>query len=356
MDSPTVSTGSESRIDLERDDSPMAKLCIYFVDLIAFVQNSDGSYWVLMPDARRPSTASDGSQIDAHHPVVLFEIPDRGDSDWPRIHQLLHLEDPVSKHQAWLLERQELRIRISSPAGVQAPGTSSVGLPTQSDNIHFTWVPDLAAMGIDAKVHPDCLVSLPARPGESPPSPKIVSRLRLESGTLATFQFVRAKENHVLPPAPKIPKLEFRPLGGGSPIGQERACADVAVIDIPLVVPEVVIEAIDMDNDGAVLRSIPLAPAPGAGDVINLLLGNLSPDPETPPPPAGVHFERYYDLLETPPAQRPVPQLVAGFSADSTTYTEPAGINSDFPIFIITALQVDFSGLNPPICSIVKLQ
>src|SRR5688572_10835203 len=89
----------------------MNELRIYFVDLIAFVPQADGSVWVLLPEARQARTASDGmTMIDPHYPVILFDREDsEEEGDWlgtGGIHDLLELEDPPGNHLAWLLERK----------------------------------------------------------------------------------------------------------------------------------------------------------------------------------------------------------------------------------------------------------
>jgi hypothetical protein len=333
----------------------MSKLRIFFADLIAFVQNADGSYWVLLPEARLPSKASDGSPIEAHHPVVLFDLGDQGTSDWPNVHKVLKLNGTPTNNEAWQLGRRELQILVAPSLPVSAPGTATSGLPTVANRTDFTWVPDLAAMGIEAKVHPDCFLPVgPPPAGGRLPSAKITARLRLTAGTLTTFQFVRFEEPSVTKRL-WIPALEFKDLGGSTTSGLKRACADLVVAEIPLSAPSVVtVTAVSLD-DGTTARTHSFS-VTEASDDIDLLVGNLAPEPPWPPPPMGLHFERCYDILQATPPSRPIPHVVAGFPAASGSSVDPGGINGNLPSFIARALQVPFSGFNGPICSMVKLQ
>lgn len=332
----------------------MSELRIYFVDLIAFVPTTDGSIWILLPEARQPTLASDGvTRIDPHFPIVLFDLPNQG-GDWQLIHQILKLTPPIGNHEAWLLDRQELRIAIPPSLPVQKPGAASTGLPQPVNRTHFTWVPNLAALGIPAQVDPGCLLPAGTSSGQTP-SPKIVARLHLQKGELTTFQFVK-RSLTTFPYQLRVPQLEFRPLGGGAMSGTARACADSVVAIVPFTGPTIDLLAVDLDTGLPVPgRSIQLRE--NASGVINLLVGNLSPVPTAgTDPPFGVHFERFYGLLPALPATRPIPYLDSGFPTNPATHTSTTGINGLNPTFIRTALQVPFAGFNRPICSLATLQ
>ncbi len=293
--------------------------------------------------------------IDPHYPIVLFDLPNQGDSEWQQIHQLLRLTDPPGNHEAWLLDRQELRISLPPALPVQATGMAAVGIPQPNNRTQFSWVPNLAAHGIPAQVDPGCL--LPAGPSAwGLPSSKIVSRLLLQGGELTTFQFVK-RSLTTFPYDLRLPQLEFKALGGGAASGPARACADVAVVTVPFAGPTIELSAVSLDT-GKLIRSIRLTASASPPGVVNILVGNLSPDPlvSSVPPPFGVHFERYYDLLAKLPATRPIPHVDGGFPVNPATHTSPTGINGIIPSFIKTALQVPFSGFNGPICSLATLQ
>lgn len=284
----------------------------------------------------------------------MFDLSNQGGSEWQQIHQLLQLTNPPGSHEAWLLDRLELRISLPPALPVKTPGTAATGLPLPNTRTAFTWVPALAAHGIPAKVDPSCL--LPAGPSMlGLPSAKIVSRLHLQVGELTTFQFVK-RSLTTFPYSLRLPQFEFKALGGASTFGPARACADVVVATVPFSGPTIDISTFDLDT-GTLRRTIKLTASASPPGVVNLLVGNLSPEPPAGPlAPFGVHFERYYDLLVTPPAIRPIPHLDGGFPVNPATHVSPTGINGINPTFIKTALQVPFSGFNGPICSLATLQ
>lgn len=331
----------------------MNELRIYFLDLIAFVPAADGSYWILLPEAQQPTVASDGTTaIDPHFPIALFDLGDQGASDWQRIHHLLKLAQPPGDHEAWLLERQELRIAVPQALPVQAAVGAATGLPTVATRADFSWVPNLPSVGIPATVDSACY-----KDAGQAPSPKIVARLPLRVGSLQSFRFVKRVKNPHLPLAKSIPRLELRPLGGGGPVGSSRACADFVMARIPFSTPTIEISTVSLDSGQPIPgRSIVLTPTgPENQKVAELLVANLSPDPLGEGPPYGVHFERYYDLFQTPAPNRPIPYVDAGFPQDASTYTSPQGIDGDLPTFITAAIRYPFGGLNGAICSLVTL-
>lgn len=329
----------------------MSELRIYFADLLAFVAAADG-FHVLLPDARLPSTATDGSIIDPHYPVVLFDLPNQGASEWQQIHQLLKLTDPIGNHEAWLLDRQELTIAGAPALPVQASGAAASGLPNVNNKNNFTWVPDLATLGVNSRVDPGCLLPAGVSATGLRPSSKIVSRLHIERGALTTFQFVK-RSLTTFPFSLRLPALEFKALGGSTVVGPTRACADVVLANIPFSGSSVTLAAVDLDT-GSTIRSITLTTSPSG--LVNVFVGNLSPEvPAGPVPLAGAHFERYYDLLASPAPSRFVPHIVSGFPGPGT-HVSPTGINGNLPTFIRSALQVPFSGFNGPICPQATLQ
>ncbi|HKH47667.1 MAG TPA: hypothetical protein VKM72_23670 [Thermoanaerobaculia bacterium] len=277
-------------------------LRIFFMGLVAFVPNRDGTeLTVLLVETRPGQVASNGSAIALHHPMLLARAAEcRGDCGTAAgvDPHLLFPEDGAAAASylaaalehgaAWRLDGSDLSI-VDAGAREHGPLEMQLG--------------DIADLG---RIAPGFGVVKPDLLAPRPPQNLIAARFRLRSGKVRPYRFVR-EDGKVLP-------IEFKPLQGGPvAVGAPRALADWIVAEIT--VPGDSIEIVESRFGGTGRRTVRLSPQDG---FVELAVMNI-PDP--PPKEsahaahaADTHFELYYNLARTPPpaGQRPVPHVANG--------------------------------------------
>lgn len=313
-------------------------LRILFSGLIVFVPSEDKTeVTVLLLNVGHSHELSDSSTLDMHKPLLIARAGTCvGDctTDDPDIAQFLYsdktlgqaldaTEAAVDNGSIWLLNGSELSIRKGNtndpdlPELVLRDDTRSVVndvpsiIPTTSnERKDFSWVADLKKI-----CQTGCNIDEAMLEAE-PPAGLIAARLTLRTGELYTYSIARIGSN--------ITPVHFKRLDGtGSASPYSQAIATWVGADIT--VSGESIEIVEEDFEGNPGRSMKLSPAENENVEIALL--NLPPfTPPTAPysatPGVGKHFEHYYEVTETPPAQnaRLVPR--AGAVSGSPSYDE----------------------------------
>jgi hypothetical protein len=111
----------------------------------------------------------------------------------------------------------------------------------------------------------------------------------------------------------KVKPVHFRPLGGNENAPYTQAVANWVVAEIR--VPGDAVELVSQNFSDGSTQTMRLTPADGVVEVAVLNIPPVDVPAEgeiLPPPQAGKHFEEYYQLAQTPPVTRPVPQLGSG--------------------------------------------
>lgn len=299
-------------------------LRILFSGLIAFIPSSDGKELTVILLQTHAHTASDGTELPHHEPVLLARAGRCEGKCSARDSAVAHvlfadkpadqgadaLEEALLGGGAWLLAGSDLSVRTA--AGALEPSLTLVrnaraledgrpkAIPGSSrEREDFSWVPDLD------QVLPSLGNLDPALFGARPPKGVVAARLRLRSGRVFTYSLIRAYG--------KVAPIHFRVLGSEteSPVRQAMASWVAAEIRVPGGQVEIVATSFD---DGT-QRSMKLSPKDGLVEMAILNLPAFQVPPPgmiQPAPQPGKHFEAYYDLAKTRPAAdaRPIPHFV----------------------------------------------
>ena len=302
-------------------------LRIFFSGLIAFVPNANRTeLTVLLLNTPHQFQASDGTSVPHHMPVLLAraggcagQCPQRD----PEIAQFLYadkspadaasaLADALSHGGGWVLSGAELSLRKGCPA--EAGLGSALVLQSnvrRSENDHPTAIPatpqereDFSWVANIKQLNPAHLGFSAAVLAAVPPADLVAARLVLKNGRVTTYRLVQIDG--------KVKPVHFQPLGGGEEAPDPQAVANWVMAEIQ--VSGDTVEIAEQAFGGTARRTMTLSPQEG---VVELAVLNLPPF-EVPtaalqaPPAAGRHFERYFDLMATPPPAeaRPVPQPV----------------------------------------------
>jgi hypothetical protein len=312
---------------------------ILFSGLIALVPSEDGKQLdVLLLNVDHAYHLSDGTSLAHHTPVVLVRsgnctgqcttqdldlarivFPDKSDAV-----ALDSLAYAVSGGGAWTLSGSELTVRKSSanaadlPALVLTNGTGgTLPIPTTSaERADLKWVANLK------QIAPGGFTLNPAVLGANPPAGLIAGRFRLRSGNVFTYSLARIGTN--------VTPVSYKRLDGeGSTSPYSQAVATWVAADIAVSGDD--IQLVEEKFDGSTGRSMTLSPdAEGKIEIAMLNLPPYAPSTTAATPEAGKHFEIYYGLAQTPPANeaRPVP------------FASPAPDVAAYPT-------VDWSGIHP---------
>lgn len=318
----------------------MFTLRVFFLDLLAFVPHPEGM-WVLLPDGREGGVRHDGTVIERHFPVVLFDTKQRNESDWPTVKARLKLEgDRIG--EIWALEREEVRIssetKVLSRGIEMASGNPGSTLPSEIDRSDFSWIPNMEIIAPEsAQIDPECL-AMPVQ------TEKLISRMWIPGGRLNTCRFAGRKlVNH---PAEVIP-FEFKADDHSAARGPAHAIADLAVVEIDIEGECVSIEAVPFGSDN-IARSIKLHPCQGAVDI---LLANLSPVSGEDNFRSGPHFELYYSLAKEGVNMGLVPFAVHNGSAVAASI-----VNGSVPLFLEEVSEFRPGGISRQICTFAKFR
>jgi hypothetical protein len=306
-------------------------LKLFFTGLMAFVPSQDGKeVTVLLLNVHHDYQSSDGTALAHHKPLLIaragdcsgecpkrdadiaqFIYADKSESD-----ALDSLETAVAGGGAWELANSELSIEKGNPNGPALPALNIVRnvrtgiIPTTSaEREDFGWVADMQQIAPSGYAFNTALL-------DSPPPGLVAARLHLRSGKVFTYRVARTGSN--------VTPVHFERLdgtGNASPYSQAIASWVGAEIEISGENVEIVEEKFD----GGTGRSMTLSPdTNGKVEVAVLNLPAFVP-PAAPfmgTPDPGKHFEMYYEVAQTPPAQsaRLVPK--AGAAPGAPAYAE----------------------------------
>lgn len=298
-------------------------LRIFFSGLITFIPSSDGKeLTVVMVQTPHAYELAGGSTLAHHKPILLARAANctgtcRTD-EYTSIAQFLYarkttqealtsLNSALLTGGAWELSGSELS--LNGPVGPLEIRTGTRGrdengvlhrVPqTAAEREDFSWVADFSDLAPGTDGFQSALTGS-ANPGEL-----VAARLKLRSGKVITYSLIKVDG--------KAKPVHFRkPSGEGPDAPYAQALANWVEAEIQ--VSGETLEIVDQSfTDGKPRRSMKLRPQDGK---VELALLNLppyeTPDPDAPAatPKPGQHFQIYYDLAKTPPAQeeRLVPQ------------------------------------------------
>lgn len=292
-------------------------LRIFFSGLIAFVPGDDGKELnVLLVQTPHAYELANGATLAHHRPLLLARAATcegtcKTDDAQASIAQFLYarktpeqalsaLNQAILGGGAWQLTGSELS--LNGPTG---PLNIHTGVRRRDENDalnrvprtvqereDFSWVADINEIAPDSEGYRSSLTQ-PGNPGNL-----VAARLRLRSGKIMTYSVIKIDGN--------ARPIHFRkPSGDGPEAPYAQALANW--VEATIHVSGDSLEIVDRDfAEPTRLRSMKLHPQDG---VIELALLNLppyeTPDPDAPAPSPrpGQHFQIYYDLAKTPPAQ-----------------------------------------------------
>lgn len=314
-------------------------LRILFSGLMAFVPSEDGTeLTVLLLDVDHAYHTSDGSPLPTHKPLLLAragnctgQCPKRDSAiaeflfaDKSQTAALDSLETAVAGGGAWQLAGSELSLRKGSTNAPDLPplvlrkglrGTVNGQLQTipttSTEREDYTWLSDLKQICPSG-----CSIDTSNLSSQAPA--RIAARLRLRSGSVFTYSVARI--------GPDVTPVRFERFDGeGSASPYSQAVASWMAADLQISGSSV--EIVETTFAGDPSRSMMLTP--DANGKIEIAVLNLPPF--VPPasssnkaPIVGRHFEAYYDLLQSPPAQetRLVPRAGAPAGAPAVSQVD----------------------------------
>ena len=179
---------------------------------------------------------------------------------------------------------------------------------TSGEREDFGWVADMKQIAPSGYAFNTDLL-------DSPPPGLVAARLRLRSGKVFTYSVARIGSN--------VTPVHFQRLDGtGAVSPYSQAIATWVGAEIEISGQDV--EIVEEKFDGGTGRSMTLSP--DANGKVEVAVLNLPPfvPPSAPfvgTPDPGKHFEMYYEVAQTPPAQpaRLVPK--AGAAPDAPEYS-----------------------------------
>jgi hypothetical protein len=305
-------------------------LKLFFTGLMAFVPSQDGhEVTVLLLNVHHDYQSSDGTSLDHHKPLLIARAGDCSGQCPKRdagIAQFIYadkseseacdaLEATVAAGGAWELANSELSIQKGNPNDPDLPALNVVRnvrngiVPTTSaEREDFGWVADMKQIAPSGYAFNTDLL-------DSPPPGLIAARLHLRSGKVFTYRVARIGSN--------VTPVHFQRLDGtGDTSPYSQAIASWVGAEIEISGNDV--EIVEDKFDGSTGRSMTLSPDSNG----NVEVAVLNLPPFVPPsslfagtPDPGKHFEMYYEVAQTPPAQsaRLVPK--AGAAPDAPEYS-----------------------------------
>ena len=289
-------------------------LRILFSGLMVLIPNEDGTELnVLLLNVDHSYHSSDGT-TPGHHKAILVSragnctgtCPTR-DSDVAQFFfpdqssavALDSLEAAVTGGGAWVLDGSQLELRKGSASAPNLPpltfrnGVRTTFIPTSAtEREDYTWLASLKQIcGTPCNdLDPDVLAA-------QPPSGLVAARFRLKSGKVFTYSVAKIGSN--------VTPVHFKRLDGqGTASPYSQAVASWMGADVEISGENV--EIVETSFDGTAGRTMKLSP--DANDRVEVAVVNLPPIvPRTAPftgtPEPGKHFEVFYDVVLTPPAQ-----------------------------------------------------
>jgi hypothetical protein len=298
---------------------------ILFSGMMVFIPNSSGTQVdVVLLNIPHGQAISDGTGLPHHKPLILTqggsctgtcpaqdaEIAAYVFADQSTSIAKDSLAAAVTGGGAWVMSGADYTLRKASgapdlPALTFTEGVRTSIIPTTSaEREDYTWLAKLSEICPTCGLDEDVL-------GAEPPAGLVAARFRLNTGNVFTYSVARIGTN--------VTPVHFKRLDGtGSTSSYSQAIATFIGADI-----EVSGESIDLvetDFDGSAGRTMTLTPdSNGKVEIAVLNLPPLVPALPEDTPGVGKHFERYYDVTQTPPsaAARLVPQPGAAPGAPS---------------------------------------
>jgi hypothetical protein len=310
---------------------------ILFSGLMAFVPSEDGhEVTVLLLNADHYHT-SDGAAMQPHRPMVIVRgncsgdcTPDSGLAQSIFGDQSLSaandsLDNAIGDGGAWLLSGSDLTINKASSGAADLPalvvtnnvrGTSG-GQPrsiptTSTEREDISWIANLGEIcGSGCTTNADLFDSVP--PG------LVAARFHLRSGKVFTWSVARIGSD--------VTPVNFKRLDGtGSTSSYSQAVATWVAAEIEVTGDSIEIAEEKFNSDPG--RSMILSPDnSGTVEVAVLNLPPFVPPSSTynDDPQVGKHFETYYDLFDTPPAQEerlvPRPGAASGVTVPEVSWS-----------------------------------
>ncbi|MFP5246840.1 MAG: hypothetical protein ACLGH0_09105 [Thermoanaerobaculia bacterium] len=291
-------------------------LRIFFTGLIAFIPSEDKTeVTVLLLNVGHAHHLSDGTAPGAHTAIILARSggctgdcdPDAAVApyiyrDKPATVAVTTLNTALAEGGAWILNGSDLTIRKGSASDPDLPGLIIVddargtvnGQPvvipsTAAEREDFSWVANLKQLCSGCTLDSSLL-------GSNPPAGLVAARFKIRNGKLFTYAVARMGSN--------VTPANFQRLDGtGSVSSYSQAIA--SWVGAEIAVSGDSIEIVEEKFDEGPGRSMILTP--DENDRVEIAVLNLPAF--VPPassandaPQVGKHFERFYDLVETPPA------------------------------------------------------
>lgn len=291
-------------------------LRIFFSGLIAFIPGSDGNELnVVLLRTPHAYELADGSMLAHHKPLLLARAAScegtcRTDAQ-TSIAEFLYsrkttpealtaLDGALLGGGAWQLAGSALSINgpdgpLEILTGVR--GHDENGVPdrvpkTAAERADFTWIADIRQIAPATDGYKSSLTQ------SGDPGDLVAARLKLRSGKISTYSVIKIDG--------KARPIHFRKPSGEAPDAPyQQALANW--VEATIHISGDSLEVVDQDVvEPTRKRTMKLHPQNG---VIEIALLNLppyqAPDPDapSPSPQPGQHFQLYYELVNTPPAQ-----------------------------------------------------
>ena len=288
-------------------------LRIFFSGLMTFVPSQDGKYLtVLLLDAAHAQHNANGVALPEHKALLIArgggcegDCIDRDPSVsgflYPEVGSESAASDSllaaVSGGSVWELNGSQLSFGTPDDGVTlfKAGTTRGKSIPDNAtERSDFRWVASLK------EIWPAAGALNPAVLSPKPPEDLIAARLELHSGTVSTYSVIEIG-GQGLP-------IEFRPLSGGVRAPFRRAAANW--VEAEVVIPGKDIEIVSQAFADGTKRTMRLTPQDGVVEVAVLNISRPVANDGHAMAQPGVHFARYWSLVQNPPApdKCPIPQ------------------------------------------------
>jgi len=334
-------------------------LKLFFSGLMAFVPNENGTeVTVLLLDVDHNYTSSDSTSL-AHHTPLLFarggscsgdcpqrdsDIADFVYSDLSSSAALDALEEATSGGGAWALSGSDLSVEKGVSTDPALPsltltdntrgtvnGNPAIIPTTAGEREDLSWLASMSHICSGCTIDPDLL-------GEDPPA-IVAARFHIRNGRVFTYSVARIGSD--------VTPVHFQRLDGtGSTSSYTQAIATWVGAEIEVSGDS--IEIAEDKFDSSTGRSMTLTP--DEDGKVEVAVVNLPPfvppsSPFTGTPDPGKHFEYYYELASTPPAQssRLVPKPGAASGAPSYSSISWTSIHPQISLYsdLLNALRMN---------------
>jgi len=296
-------------------------LKILFTGLMAFIPNENRTEVTVLLLRSDHYHTSDGSAMLPHKPYVLARAGSCSGAcvdddtsiasdifrDLSSSERLDSLADALGNGSGWVISGADIAVQKSSGAenlpALQirndvrgtANGQPEIIPATSASRGDFSWIPALRSLcgsgcTIDSNLFDSALF-------DTVPPGIVAARFKIDSGDLYTYSIARLGSD--------VTPVQFQRLDGtGSTSSYVQAITSWVGLDIEVTGDS--IDFVETRHDGSTGRTMTLSPdASGKVEVAVLNLPPFVPpaSPDNDAPQVGKHFEMYYELFETPPAQ-----------------------------------------------------